>query len=295
MVTPRKLDVQIAFFPYGGNGGTAAEVPQTKHWLVETVIKTKSDPRIGHIGAADYIDTPITMTRNRAVQEARKAGFDLLVMVDSDNFPDLYVGRQPEAVPFWETAFDAIYDHYERGPLIVAAPYGGPPPNEEPYVFRWADGETGGADEHDMKLAMFSRAEAAQASGLHPVAALATGLIMLDLRVFDYLSPPYFYYEWTDKFEQRKASTEDVTFTRDASFAVWAALGYNPLRCAFSSWAGHWKPKCVGKPNLLTVESVGERLREAMLRGVSRHDRLAHVDFTQHVNGNNRIVSPSIK
>lgn len=279
MGTPRKLDVQIAFFPYGGNGGTASEVPQIKHWLVETVCKAKIDPRVGSIGSIDIVDTPITMSRNRVQREASRAGFDLLLMVDSDNFPDLYVGRDPEAKSFWDVAFNAIYDHWERGPLVIAAPYGGPPPNEEPYVFHWTDGETAGADEHDMKLSMLTRSEAAQASGLHPVAALATGLMMIDMRVFEYLEPPYFYYEWTDQYQTQKASTEDVTFTRDVSLAVWSALGYNPLRCAFSSWAGHWKPKCVGKPNLLTVEAVGERLRNAMTRNLSKDDRLVNVNF----------------
>ena len=43
-----------------------------------------------------------------------------------------------------------------------------------------------------------------------------------------------------------------------------AKLGYNPVHCAWSSWAGHWKPKCVGKPMPLTARDVADKLTRAI-------------------------------
>jgi hypothetical protein len=82
------------------------------------------------------------------------------------------------------------------------------------------------------------------------------------------LQQGWFYYEWTDGYAQQKGSTEDVTATRDASLLGIAALGYNPIHCAWSSWAGHWKPKCCSKPVLLTADCVSKRF-------VTASDRLA--------------------
>ncbi|MEK0126623.1 hypothetical protein, partial [Bordetella pertussis] len=90
---------------------------------------------------------------------------------------------------------------------------------------------------------MYSRAEASQFTGIGEVAALPTGLIMYDMRIFDMLEPkdenskPWFYYEWADKYQSEKASTEDVSATRDMSLVGQQVLGYSPVFCAWDSWA----------------------------------------------------------
>jgi len=112
-------------------------------------------------------------------------------------------------------------------------------------------------------------------SGIQECAALPTGLIMYDMRCFDVTEPetdkdhPWFYYEWTDKYAANKASTEDVTMTRDLSLTGATKLGYNPVLCNWDAWAGHWKPKCVGKPVVMDAKSVGQKLRMAWS---SQHD-----------------------
>ncbi len=43
---PRKLKVVFGFFSFGGNGNTASEHPDIRDWIVPTVLKMNSDPRI---------------------------------------------------------------------------------------------------------------------------------------------------------------------------------------------------------------------------------------------------------
>jgi uncharacterized UPF0146 family protein len=54
-----------------------------------------------------------------------------------------------------------------------------------------------------------------------------------------------------------------VTQTRDLSLVGTTQLGYNPVFCNWDAWAGHWKPKCVGKPAILSASSVGHKLKDA--------------------------------
>lgn len=258
----RQLSVMFARFPYG-----AIDHPDVTDWLAATVHKAKTDPRISDVLRFKINDTPITMGRNRCLEEAKKRGVDILLMVDSDMSPDL-----PElgAQPFWESSFDFLLQHH--GPTVVAAPYCGPPPNSNVYVFRWANWQNWDhVPEPDMRLEQYSREEAAARSGMERVAALPTGLFLMDMRCLAALKPPYFYYEWTDHTESEKASTEDVTFTRDLSLAG------IPIYCNWDSWAGHWKQFKVGKPHPISADQVAEKFRDAVARGYKSTERLIHV------------------
>jgi hypothetical protein len=265
---PRKLNVMVATYSYGGNGGMKSEHPDVGRYLIRLKEVLRSDPRIGETFLIDYADTPITMTRNRSVVDARKHGADLLMMVDSDMAPDAFMCRNG-AQPFFQSSFDFIYRHYDKGPVVVGAPYCGPPPDEVVYIFRWKNHATNEPGDIDMELEMFSREDAAFRGGIQEVAALPTGLILWDMRCFELTEPTdkseqsWFYYEWTNKYQSEKASTEDVTATRDVSLAGVAALGYNPVYCNWDAWAGHWKPKCVTPPQLLTASMVGSKLARA--------------------------------
>lgn len=308
----RQLRVCFATFPYGGNGGIPSSFPRVEKWLARMITRAKDDSRVSEVFTFEKADTPITMTRNGAVYAARRQEIDVLVMVDSDMWPDYELEHHHDSsqVPFWDAAFDFVYDHYEKGPVAVAAPYCGPPPYEMPYVFQWANEESFDPN-CGFKLEPYSREQAAMMSGIHPAAALPTGLIMFDVRLFELTEPSHddfesrmskwldgytgkeltpslvneiasrcayekyrdtrswFYYEYradTDGkcYEYEKASTEDVTATRDISLAGIAAYGYNPIHCAWSSWAGHAKLKVVGKPRLLTADAVALSYRRAL-------------------------------
>lgn len=267
-----KLKCGITRFPYGGRGASPSEHPAIGDWLAETVPKIKADPRTEDgVWNQCFADTPITMTRNRSMREAKADGVDLLLMIDSDMNPDLYVQHFSWAKRFWDSSFDFVYDRWHKGPCCIAAPYCGPPPHpvlggmSSVYVFKW----TGSYNEKDLralKIDMFTRDEAAFRRGIEEVAALPTGLILIDLRICELLKPPWFSYEWRNDYQDEKASTEDVFFTRNCSMAG------APQFCNWDAWAGHAKPAIVGKPVFVTVEDIMEGQREAIQKDLHRND-----------------------
>lgn len=296
----QKFNVGFCTFSYGGNGGISSEVPDIREWMVPLVAEASRDDRIEHVRIWNLADTPITMTRNRAVLMARQYGIDVLIMVDSDMRPDI-LAASPDAKPFFASSFDFLVDHYSKGPVVVGAPYCGPPPVECVYVFRWQNMQSNNSNP-DFQLEMYDRHTAVRMRGIQECAALPTGLIMYDMRAFELTEPkdesskPWFYYEWKDKYHSEKASTEDVTQTRDLSLVGATKLGYNPVFCNWDAWAGHWKPKCVGKPVVMNAGGVGEKLREAWASG---HDGTAGifdvrptVTLENHIARQNKDLSP---
>lgn len=275
-MTPRKLKVYFAFFPYGGNGGFASEHPAIRNWFPRVLRGLWADERVSEVEWNDFNDTPITMTRNAAVNVARKRGADVLVMVDSDMHPDhaLEVQNDQTAKPFISSSFDKIYEHWDQGPLVICAPYCGAPLVEENvFVFRWTSRITDNPD-RDWRMEQYPRFEAQNKIGFEEVAAAATGLMMVDMRAFQITEPedesekPWFYYEYRDKYHDEKVSTEDVTFLRDTSMMGLAKLGYNPVLVNWDAWAGHYKPKCVSKPRVATADKVSRKHARAWAEAV---------------------------
>lgn len=306
MPTPRKLNIMFAFPSYGGNGGISSEVPDIRKWYVETVLECQKDDRIGEVHEITLAETPITMSRNRFVQAARQKGCDILVMCDSDQNPNLHAKEQGFA-PFFKSSFDHLYKHYDQGPVVIGAPYCGPPPYENVYVFRW-DSQGVYGTETQFSLEQYSRHEASKMQGIQECAALPTGLIMYDMRCFELIEPAkmsqrrvleeleahrisvtdamrnlsqgWFYYEWKDQTACEKASTEDVTNTRDISLAGMAKLDYNPVLCNWDSPIGHWKPWCVpGRPKFFGVESIAQSFKRAVQDDTSELDRIIDVQL----------------
>lgn len=263
--------IMFARFPF-----MRCDDPDVTDWLVETVVKCKLDPRVSKISKVVINDTPITMGRNRAVECAKAEKADFLVMIDNDMKPDGYLGSNvnrldtdTSARPFWDSSWDFMLRRYEIGPCMVGAPYCGPPPHENVYVFRWATYQTDHPNA-DLRIEQFTREEAVVRAGFEEVSCLPTGLVIIDMRIFDnpLVVPPYFTYEYTDKFEHKKASTEDCVFTRDLNMAN------IPLYVNWDAWAGHWKRKCVGKPKPIFREQVHKKFVEAATKGLSRNQKL---------------------
>ncbi len=271
-----KFKLLIARFPYGGQ-----EHPDVVDWLLKEANRLSKDSRFETVHWR-IDDTPITMGRNRALEVAKKQGADFVLMLDSDMAPDMYLGNGDALVqPFLPTALDFALNH--QGPCAIAAPYCGPPPHENIYVFQWLNRQS----DHpniDLTLDQYTREYAATLAGIQEVAALPTGLFLLDMRALQAIEPPYFYYEFEGDGERcpschqhtsgpaaQKASTEDVTFTRDLSLA-----GVK-IYCHWSAWAGHWKKKCVGRPNPYSVDLVSGKLRDAWARGWQSKERLVDV------------------
>lgn len=259
---PEPVSVMIARFP-GGN----MEHSDTTDWLIPTVLTIKSDSRIKDVLNWKIADTPICMGRNHAIILAQEKKVDFLCMIDSDMKPDAYhvrntsrIALDPQAKLFWDSSFDFIYEQRFKhdAPCMVAVPYCGPPPHENIYVFHWENKESGVPIDQDMSLEQYSRRHASEMHGIVECGALPTGLILIDMLTLKDAPQPLTYYEWTDKSEIRKASTEDVTFTRDTCLR-----GYR-MFCNWDAWAGHWKPKCVGKPVPMESQQIGQHLREAV-------------------------------
>jgi hypothetical protein len=281
-MTPRKLKVGLAYFCYGGNGGTSSVCPDLAEWLWRFQSEVRGDPRIERVVLTKFADTPITATRNAACLWAQENGIDVLLMLDNDNAPDLLRGSVPEAKPFFQSSFDFIYAHYDKGPVLVAAPYCGLPwhpvkgGEENVYVFRWQRGNSGHLREVGYSLEQFSRTEASILSGISEVGAIPTGVCMFDTRCLQLLAHPYFEYEWDGDGckcascgqpkpgpRAKKASTEDVTFSRNLSLNGITRLGYNPVHCNWDAWAGHWKPWCVGRPEQILASDIHQQFMEA--------------------------------
>lgn len=295
-MTPKKLNVGFAFLNYGSNGGIASEHPDIRRWTVPAVLAAKADPRIAEIFTEDFNDTPAPMSRNAIIEWAKRAGVDVLVMVDSDQAPDLYVGKDALAKPFFPSSFDFLYGHYEKGPCTIFAPYCGPPGHptkggwENVYVFKWTNSHSDEPQRDEFKLDPFERDEAARLMGISEVGAGPTGLCMIDMRCFDYLTHPYFYYQYegdgplcpnchqhTPGPQAQKSTTEDVAFFRDLNLSISAKLGYCPVFCNWDSWAGHHKPKCVGKPSIMHASQISQKMRDALDRGEDRGMRIMNV------------------
>ncbi len=252
-----KYSVLIAEFPYGNSTH-----PDVADWITQLVVALREDPRIGDSGVhrTRIADTPITMSRNRVLVAAEQKGIDFVLMVDSDMRLDIGFtadGRliDPTAKRFFPTAFEHALQ--SPVPTIIGAPYCGPPPHENVYVFKWANFQS----EHpgpDFAIAQYERDEAARLTGIQPVAALPTGLMLIDMRGMARLAHPRFYYEDKDATYSEKASTEDVTFSRDCG-----AAGIRVL-CNWDAWAGHHKTKCVGKPTFVDPQHVNDKIYEGM-------------------------------
>lgn len=279
-----KADVLVALFAYSGNGGVASTIPEIAFWLAQNVHTMKADARIGRVGLMKYCDTPITMTRNRAFADALAGNFDMVLLLDSDNEPDAYLGTDPAAKPFWSEAFDLAYQRLLQDlPTIVAAPYCGPPVNpvtlsggEVPYLFQWESRSSETTDGYQLRL--ISRREASMMAGLYRVAALPTGVCLVTTNTYRDMVRPWFRYEMNAD-ESTMLSTEDVYFTRNASLYWQSKLGENVCFAACDSWAAHAKVKYVGKPTAMPVSTVGADLVRIAREGYEGETRVVDMQI----------------
>lgn len=263
-----RYSVGIGLFP--DNRGTTFISPDI--WVGRLLAKLETDAECWnvHLWYREFGDTPITMLRNRFLVDMEERKMDFALMIDSDNKPDLYLGMDSDARPFWDTAIQFMRDMDYRtkeaekggykpfyGPCVVAAPYCGSPPDEGVHAFRWVNFESSSANPN-FSLKTISRHEAAYLRGIRPCAAAATGVMLIDMRGVAKLDHPRFDYEWSDRRMISKASTEDVFFTRNLSYQG------VPTFINWDAWAGHAKIKMVGKPIPIHTGSITNQLRKAV-------------------------------
>lgn len=329
MMQKPKLDVLVVFFAFGGNGSVGMQLPQITTWFAKLHHWMKQDERIGRVACITGGDIPLSMERNRMVKKAMNEGFDCILMLDSDNVPDLYVGHDPKAVQFFPTSFDFLYSRALRGlPSVVCAPYCGPPPHptrggeENVYVFYAEANETPdpNAPHPSMRFKAYSREHASIMTGIQPIAAGPTGVILYSVDAFKLMPTKpdveqvltdvatnkigvarakqllamesWFYYEYEDGECTHKASTEDCTNTREIQLAGINKFGEPVVFCNWDSWAGHYKPKCVGKPSPLKIEQVSSVFAEAVRANISTEDSAVMLDLPDIVPDEPVAVAP---
>ena len=168
-----------------------------------------------------------------------------------------------------EDEFDAYWKRF--APATIAAPYCGSSPSQPVLMLQWSSVRGDSHPDRPMKLDLVDRHDAASRTGIGEVAAMGTGLILYDTRLFFYLPPPWFDYEYTDAYRIERSSTEDVYQTRNASF-----MGM-PQFCTWDCWSGHWKLELITKPNPITVEIVNENIRDAIKKNLSSAKKLHFV------------------
>lgn len=259
--------VMLARFP-----GDNKEHPESSNWIMRTYAECLKDPRIEQVLNWHKADTPITMTRNLCLEHALDLGMDYVLMIDSDMRPD---EPNPGAKPFWKTAFDFAFNR--PSPCIIAAPYcGGGSYHNNIFAFRWAALTN---NHFPFKMEQYTREEALQRAGIEKVAAMPTGLMLIDMRILKKMKKPYFEYEWKGDGKPcphcgqlepgpraEKASTEDCFFTREISMGCFDDPDAGVF-CAWDCWAIHIKPCEIGKPKDLTIDMVNKRFVDAVLSG----------------------------
>lgn len=277
----QKYNLAVCTFPGPGYD------PESEAWIKKYIPIWTADERINRVIPLRLSDTPISMCRNNLAARAKEEGADYILMIDADMKPDCELGEDPTAKPFWESSWEFVMERRENEeldrtcnidefgsaddratfikfpPATIASPYCSKPPNEVVLVFKWIKHENshpGLGTKYDM--GRFDRDQAARFTGIFEVAALATGLILYDARVFDKLPHPWFEYEYEDfPRNTKKSSSEDVYQTRNASM-----IGM-PQYCNFDAWAGHQKIKTVRKPLLVDVSDIPDALAVAVRDG----------------------------
>lgn len=293
----RSYRVMLARFP-----GQFSEHPASSDWRVEFVkdcLELKSQGRLAELTEWWQSDTPITMSRNKALKIARDASVDLLVCIDSDMGPDQEGTAKKK---FWPAAFEFIDENYDKGPMMLAAPYCGAPPHENIFIFRWRNFQsTHPSFSSDYSLEQFTREEAAERGGWGDVAALPTGLCVIDMRLITgmksprtgeivKLDMPWFDYEWKDAERSEKASTEDVYFSRNASLKF-EMHGFGPVCwCLWDSWAIHYKQKAVMPPRIIGSNDVADYLRSADHKQIRTDQKLVTLRRDRSIFANGKLA-----
>lgn len=275
---PDKIKIGIFRFPFD-----MKEMSTSVDWVIRACHYLGNHERVVAVATESIADTPVDMSRNRALKRAQELGLNFAVFIDADMWPDYgYVSNgcveTEEHAQFLPHALEFALAH--DGPCVIGAPYCCAPPEERVLVKKWAVTET---DDPSMRAQIKSlgRDEVIDKRGFEEVAALATGMLFIDLRALAVLPQPYFSYQFKDAAQTEKASTEDVVFTRDLH-----CLGV-PQYCLWSAWAGHWKNKMVSKPACIPIGLVPKAMRDVVRRDFNTQlqkqygDRIARAEYLE--------------
>lgn len=207
---------------------------------------------------------PAPCARNRAVRDARQAGADYLLMVDDDMAPEF---------AFFPAALAFLREH--PGPAVVGAPYTSGSPKEDVMCFEWRSPESG-TPAVRWKIERIAREDAARRTGIQRVDNIGTGCVLYDLLAFEKVKPPFYNYRLDAEGTVAVESEDCHLHRRLATAGV-------PIFADWDHWAGHWKPKCCGRPVPLRQEQIDSEYRdqaalELVQAGWQPPKRLQHPD-----------------
>ena len=214
--------------------GVSIMRPETTDWLCRLQLELC---RIGKFETSTMMgfDQPrIALGRNVAVRNAMDMECDYLLMVDPDMQPDMYVGQHPQAELFFSSSLEWLECN---GPGIVAAPAVSGRPLCRPNMYRMEDGD-GIAHRYTHQQCR----QAIEEPQFEQVAAIGTGLMLINMQVFDAIEKPWFHDLFVDDREDALQLSQDLYFTAGATQSG------VPVWCNWFSWAGHAQYEVLGCP-----------------------------------------------
>lgn len=216
--------------------GFQTECPDIGTWMGDWGIRLRVHPDVDSVDSFNVSNVRIGMCRNKCVEHARQVGSTHILWIDPDMAIDRYVQRDHEdrvfgrAKPWWDTAWDFVKKH----PFAVAAaPYAGKLPERPIHVFVKNEAD---------QLVRVRHEDVKMLTGWTQVAAIGSGLMLTDIRIFDRLEQPYFKDTFTDRTETQLHHSQDIFFSARCE------LAQIPIYINWDCPCGHWQPTVVEMP-----------------------------------------------
>jgi hypothetical protein len=202
----------------------------TGTWLADLAYTLGQERTFENVAFSTNARTRIGQARNQEVRDAARWNASHILFLDPDMIPDAYVGKDPNAKPYWAT----YWGFMRANPgTVLGVPACGAPPEEKVQVF----GKTPDGD-----VARVPREVAATARGWQRVTRVGSAVLLIDMDVFAKLEPPYFSDVYEDKTETELESSQDFTFCRQCE-----EKGV-PIYVNFDCWADHQHFTTVKRP-----------------------------------------------
>ncbi|KKM60490.1 hypothetical protein LCGC14_1541350, partial [marine sediment metagenome] len=196
--------------------GHKLECPDMGTYLAQWINDLKNCSGASGVDFFTVSNPRIRMMRNMCVAHAFKKKADFLLFLDPDHRVDKYVQLDPQgktrstpdATPFFPAAWALALQHRQQNhpPAVYAGPYCGCPPHMPVQTF---------TKNKQGQLVRLGRDQAAGLRGWHQVTATGTGLMLIDMRVFERLrrpDVPFFKDTYVDPSEVKIKYSQDVDF-----------------------------------------------------------------------------------
>jgi len=236
--------------------GTKLNCPEIGSWLGRWTAHLAMQRAPIGLEMLEVSNPRIAMMRNSLIETAIKKECSHVLMFDPDMAIDRYCNppnRDPNAKPFWDVAWPFVLNHTTLldqnqkplGPCVAAAPYCGAPPHYPVHVF---------VGNQKNNLVRVDHKTAAQQRGWTQIRAVGTGLMLIDMAVFDKLDRPFFRDTFTDHTAQSLLHSQDVNFCLRCETAG------VPIYVNWDCWCGHWQMAVAEKPGWMPPKTEPDEI-----------------------------------